>query len=332
MSRRDALVAFLLTVLVAAFGLAAVLTELAEGSWPGRPGRVVYVAAVKGEHNNEYPTVGLRSLVPGVPGSTVALTSDPSDADPQVSPDGRLVVFSRTVRVEREDPISGLFVMGIDGSGLQQLTAGGPEGEDDIDPAFYPSGQSIVFSRGGDLHSMRLDGSGLRRITSTTVLDREPAVSPTGRQIAFECFRHTFSSFTRDVCSIRPDGTHRRNLTAKLEENKEASTPGFNPSGKLIAFTLGPGTAADVFTMRSSGTRIGALTNRSPQGRRTFPRESGYALPSFAPGGKSLVAVARPGFGPRLVLIPLRDPANPRPLQTGVLATSPAWAPRITPD
>ncbi|HEU4599985.1 MAG TPA: hypothetical protein VFS26_09565 [Solirubrobacterales bacterium] len=316
----------LLTVLVAAFSLAAVFAELARASWPGRPGRVVYVGVRKGQFSNEYPALGLRSLVPGVPGTGMELTSDPSDADPQVSPDGRLVVFARTVRTEREDPISGIFVIGINGSGLRQLTAGGPEGEDDIDPAFHPSGQSIVFSRAGDLYSIRLDGFGLRRITSTAMLDRDPAVSPTGRQIAFECFRFTFSSFTRDVCSIRPDGTHRRNFTAKLKESKEASTPEFSPSGKLIAFTLGPGTAADVFTMRADGTRIRALTNRSPQGRRTFPRRSGYALPSFSPAGRSLVAVARPGSGPHLVRILLRDPAHPQPLQGGVLGTAPVWA------
>ena len=45
---------------------------------------------------------------------------------------------------------------------LNQLT----EDPTDTEPSFSPDGRAIVFSRGGDIFSVRADGSGLRRLTS----------------------------------------------------------------------------------------------------------------------------------------------------------------------
>jgi len=327
MSRKDLTVATVLALLAVAWGATAVFGGLAAASWPGRNGLIVYVGVKQGQHRYSYETTGLRVFDPTVPGSARILTNDPTDADPSVSPDGRLVVFSRTVRTTLPGTVSGLFAINVDGSGLRQLTDGGPEDASDTEPTFYPSGASIAFVRGGDIYSIRLDGSSLRQITSGPAPEQAPAVSPTGRQIAFTCGSGDPLSRIEDVCSIRPDGSHRRVLTSRLKQGAEPFDPDFSPSGRLIAFTLGPGTAADVFTMRADGSRLGALTNRAPNGRRSFPRDVGYASPSFAPGGGSLVAVARPGSGPRLVRIRLRDPRHPRPLLGGSLASSPTWAP-----
>jgi hypothetical protein len=214
MSRRDRAVAALLAALAGALVIAAVLGDHAGAAWPGRDGPVVYLGVRKGEppYESGYRTTGLRVFEPGVPGSKIRmLTVDPSDADPAVSPEGRTIVFSREVPSGLPFPhpemVGGLFVIGIDGSGLLQLTGGGPE------------------------------------------------------------------------------------------------------------------------AMRADGSRLGALTNRSRSGRRTFPRKLGYASPAYAPAGGSLVALARGGSGPHLVRIKLRDPRHPEPLPGGTLASAPVWAP-----
>jgi hypothetical protein len=339
MSRRDRVVAVILAALALVLVLAAVLGERADAAWPGGDGSIVYLGVRKGEppYESGYLTTGLRVFEPGVAGSNRVLTDDPSDADPQVSPDGRTVVFSRKVPSGLPFPypemVGGIFTIGIDGGGLRQLTGGGPEGGNDVEPAFYPSGESMVFDRAigptgeGDLYSIRLDGSGLRQVTSGPTREQGPTVSPSGRQIAFTCGSADGNERIEDVCSIRPDGSHRHVLTRKLRQGAEPFDPDFSPSGRQIAFTLGPGTASDVFTMRADGSRLGALTNRSPGGRRTFPREVGYASPAYAPGGGSLVALARGGGGPRLVQIRLRDPRHPRSLLGGTLASAPVWIP-----
>jgi dipeptidyl aminopeptidase/acylaminoacyl peptidase len=337
MSRRDRAVASVLALL-ALLAVIALFSELAAAAWPGRHGPIVYLGVRAGEkpYESDYLTTGLRVFTPGTPGSTRLLTTDPSDADPQISADGHTVVFSREVATGLPFPMetaNGLFVINLDGSGLRQLTAGGPSGENDLEPAFYPSGQSVVFDRStgstgeGDLYSIRLDGSGLRQLTFGATREQGPTVSPNGRQIAFACGPADGNARIEDVCSIRPDGSRRRLLSHGLKQGAEPFDPDFSPDGRLIAFTLGPGTAADVFTMRADGSHLGALTNRAPNGRRKFPRKTGYAMPAFAPGGGSLLAVARPGAGPRLVRIPLRAPRRPQTLLGGSLGSAPVWSP-----
>lgn len=340
MTCRDRVVALVLAILALAFAAAALFGDRAAAAWPGSDGPVVYLGVRPGvpPYESGYRTTGLRVFEPGVPGSVRVLTPDSSDADPQVSPDGQTVVFTRKVPSDLPFPypeqVNGIFAIGVDGSDPRQVTPGGPAGAGDFKPAFYPSGASIVFARGrgttgeNDLYSIRLDGSGLRQLTRGAAREEAPAVSPTGRQIAFTCGPAGGNERIEDVCSMRPDGSHRRLLTRKLKQGAEPFDPDFSPSGKKIAFTLGPGTAADVFTMRADGSRLGALTNRAPNGRRKFPRAVGYAAPAFAPGGGALLAVARPGAGPRLVRIGLRDPRHPRALLGGALASAPVWASR----
>lgn len=104
---------------------------------------------------------------------------------PALSPDGRLVAFA----VKRQDLQAGrawseLWCMGVDGSGLRQLTADAS----DTDPVFSPDGRRLLFSSsregGGQLWTLDLDGGQPRRLT-----DWEPGLasaiwSPDGRWIA----------------------------------------------------------------------------------------------------------------------------------------------------
>jgi len=340
MSCRDRVIATALALLALALGAAALFSEMAAAAWPGRSGPVVYIG-VRPETSNTaccsgYRTTGLRVFEPGVPGSVRVLTVDPTDADPQVSPDGRTIVFTREVPSGLPFPSETervIFAIDLDGSGLRQVTAVDTEAGSDFKPSFYPSGETLVFARGGgrtgenDLYSVRLDGAGLRQLTHGPAREEAPTVSPSGRQIAFTCGPAGGNERIEDICSIRPDGSHRRLLTKKLKQGAEVFDPDFSPSGRTIAFTLGPGTASDVFTMRADGSRLGALTNRGRNGRRKFPRQVGYASPAFAPDGGSIVAVARPGAGPRLVRIRLRDPRHPQTLLPGSLGSAPVWAP-----
>lgn len=329
----------LVTALLSLVALAAP----AAASWPGREGAVVYAGLDPQQQTDPtrklapFVATGLRSFQPGVPGSVRQVTTDPTDFDPQVSPDGRLVVFRRAIGQLLGESVYGIFVANINGGEVRQLTDGGPGGGSDIEPTFYPSGKRVAFIRlggsedragHGDIYSIGVDGSERRRVTASAAQERAPAVSPTGRQIAFQCgLMPALESNDRHICSVRPDGSQRRDLTPGFERSQEAFDPDFSPSGRIIAFTLGPGTAADVATMRADGTHVRALTNRGRHGGRTFPRQAGYDEPAFSPSGDSVVAVARAGSGPRLVRVRFDDPAHPSPLGEG-FGRAPAWAPR----
>lgn len=325
----------------AALALAALFAAPAKAAWPGREGPVVYAGVFPGTTLKPYLTrpAGLRRFTPGA-GFPVQLTTDTTDRNPQVSPDGRLVVFSRDIEAPEGHERSAIFVSAIDGSGVRQLTGGGSLEEADTQPTFTASGRRIVFVRGsagafatGDLYSVGLDGSGLTPLTAGPAADRMPAVSPTGRQIVFvrSFQRPDGIEFGPHVYSMRPDGSRLRDLTPRL--GRDPWDPDFSPSGKAIAFaTEGNNLRGDIFTMHAGGGPVRRLTNRVAHDRRhsgepRFPRPYGYTNPAFSPAGDSILAVARSGSSPRLARIRLADADHPHLLGSRFLGSAPAWAP-----
>jgi Tol biopolymer transport system component len=328
---------------LAALALAALLAAPARAAWPGREGPAVYAGVFPGTTLKPYLTkpAGLRRFTPGVAGSPVQLTTDTTDRDPQVSPDGHLVVFSRDIEAPEGRERSAIFASAIDGSGLRQLTDGGSSEGADTQPTFTASGRRIVFVRGGagpyasgDLYSIGLDGSGVTPLTSGPAADRMPAASPSGRQIVFvrSFQRPDGIEFGPHIYSMRPDGSRLRDLTPRL--GQAPWDPDFSPSGKAIAFaTEGNNLRGDIFTMRADGGPIRRLTNRVTHDRRhhdepRFPRPYGYTNPAFSPVGDSILAVARSGTSPRLARIRLADPDHPHLLGSSFLGSAPAWAPK----
>ena len=124
--------------------------------------------------------------------AAVAALLIPSTA-PAANSGGGAVVFSRVVTKTTKEAVKdadgkpvkdkdekevteikttvdgGLFAV-KDGH-LNQLT----EDPTDTEPSFSPDSRAIVFSRGGDVFSVRADGSGLRRVTGGPELDTAPA-------------------------------------------------------------------------------------------------------------------------------------------------------------
>lgn len=146
-----------------------------------------------------------------------------SDTQPDPSPDGDHVIFTRTIDGEwyvyrmpmtgetdehrairlstgwspqytpdgmhivfirdTSDTNADVWIMRKNGTHLRQLTSSQPERDED--PTVSPDGRHIVWSREGDLFAMRIDGSHKRRLTDPDWYDRNPVFSPNGKSVMF---------------------------------------------------------------------------------------------------------------------------------------------------
>lgn len=178
------------------------------------------------------------------------------------------VVFSKSSTVAGVVK-GGLFAV-KDGR-LNQLT----EDPTDTEPAFSPDGRTIAFARGGDLYSVRPDGSGQRRLTSGPELDSAPVVSPNGKIVIFE--RRTAKGAEGDLYSVGATGGGLHQLSSGLGDDHSVD---FSADGREIVFVRtsagSEGGNDDLVTARPSGAGLSRLT---------FTRGIDEFAPRFFAGG-----------------------------------------------
>ena len=108
-----------------------------------------------------------KEVVKDAEGNPVKEVVKDNEGNPIKDKDGKEETRDQTQ--EKTTVAGGLFAV-KDGH-LNQLT----EDPTDTEPSFSPDGRAIVFSRGGDIFSVRADGSGLRRVTSGPEFDSAPS-------------------------------------------------------------------------------------------------------------------------------------------------------------
>lgn len=234
------------------------------------------------------------------------------DRNPDVSPDGRRIVF------EREGPDTDeVFVVNADGSGLKWLTPHSSDIKCDDNnpsicsgtPGWSPDGRHIVFRRAYgaivddliDLQAlfvMNADGSGVRQLTQRKRPhlgeDGEPQWSPDGRRIVFQR-SNVRGALPVDgvalwILDLRT-GRERRLTDFDL---RAGDTPDWSPDGKRILFhsnQFGPSdVSANLYTIRANGTGLKQLTFETGGAVN-------YLGSSYSPDGKWLTVGRRPATG-----------------------------------
>ena len=174
--------------------------------------------------------------------SIVAHTFQEPDDHPQISPDGRRIVWTSS----RADESQGIFefehinwdiyVADINGTNVQRLTTSSGL---DTEPTWAPNGQIYwvsgtdpLFGEGDlDIWRMNADGTGKQVVVDTAAPEFEPDVSPDGQRI----------SFTRDLGGIALRGyeVFNRFLATgseiRLTDNNEADhDPSWTQNGTRI--------------------------------------------------------------------------------------------------
>jgi Tol biopolymer transport system component len=159
-------------------------------------------------------------------------------SDPGWSPDGSKIAFASDRRngAERTE----IYVMNADGTNVRRVSTL-PEGaQGDFAPRFSPDGTKLVFTRyRGDpkpaaLFTIRVDGSGLRRLTPWSNGAGDADWSPGGKKLVFEA--NPNNKCFGDVYTVDSDGQHLKNITDNRCEGGIAD-PVWSPDGKKILFS-----------------------------------------------------------------------------------------------
>lgn len=218
------------------------------------------------------------------------------DEEPQWSPDGTRIVFTRTQNGSQE-----VWVMNADGSNQTQLTVSGDgsclESTFSENPSWSPDGTKIIFTTDRstttddeDLWIMNADGTNQVKLTGlTTRHESEAFFSPDGSTIVFQV--EPINNAGCDIGGVdggelwlmNADGTNARRMTTisncSFDENYT-----WSPDGRKIAFTKSTPALAcydEVFVIDVDGTNPLQLTN--------CLSNNGSEHPAWSPDGTSIL-------------------------------------------
>lgn len=180
-----------------------------------------------------------------------------------------------------------IFVADGDGGHERRLVT---DAAMDVNPAFSPDGRWVFFGsrRHGsvDLHRVRIDGTGLERLTDYDGYDDQPAVAPDGRRVAFVSTR----AGNADIWLLDLDTRAVTNLSAHPGGDYR---PAWSPDGQWIAFTSdrdSPGAWArtDARFAPLQRTQIYLMRADGSSPRRLTTGSDTVGGPSWSPDGRSI--------------------------------------------
>jgi dipeptidyl aminopeptidase/acylaminoacyl peptidase len=138
-------------------------------------------------------------------------------ADPQISPDGRLVAFTvQTIDVENNRKPRHVYVVSLSGSAPRRITEAGNLNDR---PRWSPDGKRLAFisDRGGSAQVwlMNPDGAGARQVTSLSTEAGGVIYSPDGKHLLFTS--EVYPECPDDACNRQKlDAEKNSKLKARL--------------------------------------------------------------------------------------------------------------------
>jgi Tol biopolymer transport system component len=192
------------------------------------------------------------------------------DGFPNWSPSGRRIAFQRVVSTDPATGVgvSAIFVMRADGTHVRQITLRSADPSQfnrfgDQAPSWAPDRSRVAFERFSEsrghqaIFTVRLDGTGLQRITPWRLDASQPYYSPDGHWIAF---RSNESSDTKgNIWLVHPNGNRLHAITRTPSGLGKWQSCAFSPDGRRLVSALTrivdrEQQNADVYVMKLDGS------------------------------------------------------------------------------
>jgi len=199
-----------------------------------------------------------------------------------------------------------IYLINSNGTGTIRLTS---QAGADINPAWSPDGQKIVFAsdRAGnrEIYVMNADGSDPVRLTDNAARDYSPAYSPDGNHIAFVSERDG----NAEIYLMDVDGSNVSRLTHSPGAD---SDPAWSPDGAKIAFRSN----GNLYVMNANGSGSTRLTTSSDM------------QPAWSPDGKMIIFLSDGRTGNSSLWLMNADGSQVRPfLGWNYSRGNPDWSP-----
>jgi dipeptidyl aminopeptidase/acylaminoacyl peptidase len=265
------------------------------------------------------------------PMSIVDLLSLPRLADPELSPDGRAIVFTRAdADWKTGKRVSHVWRVASDGGSAPMQLTSGAGGEGEKDPRWSPDGKTIAFTakRGDDefdqIYLLPIDGGESRRLTTHASAVSQISWAPDGSSIYFSAPEaKTVDDKARDKARddvyaydenykqthlwiVRVSGPGNDDESQITSGDYSVRSYRISDDGKKIAFhraptpLLGSGDESEVWVMNANGSGALQLTKNTVQ-------ETGAAV---SPDGSQVLFISGSNakfetyYNGRLFLVP----------------------------